>query len=325
MSSHVVNLDRHWDIELRVGTNSDVPAITFQCCSRTLARSSSVFSRMLYGDSAEPLNQKDRPGEWRVNLPDDDPVPFSVFLTIIHGHFDRVPRAVTVKSLYGLITLTNSHNATGILAPWAGSWISSLNHPANVDRASQWKTLWICWELRCMGGFSETAHHILLHSEKSELDDIPTDDGMEMPPDIVERIRAIRIQTIRELLGAVDDAVKSLIVVEEKPSWFRHSRWVESRRCESIVLGSLMFCLMGAELWPLPEAHDIDESIADLRTRIAGLVFYDTGPDTGEVDVDYGACNPGPEILDKIGQIMGDIADPVSSVHRQHLNKTALT
>ncbi|KPM39022.1 hypothetical protein AK830_g7547 [Neonectria ditissima] len=323
MSSHVVNLDKHSDIELRVGTDDDgrAPAMTFQCCSRTLARSSPVFSRMLYGDSADPLEQKDSAGEWHVDLPDDDAVSFSIFLTIIHGHFDRVPRAVTIKSLHGLITLTNYHNATDILSPWAGSWISSLNHPANIDRASQWKTLWICWELRCAVGFSETAHYILMHSEKCELADIPVESGMEMPPDIVERIRAIRIQTIRELLSAVDDAVKSLIVVEEKPSWFRHARWVESRRCESIVLGSLMFCLMGAGLWPLPDAHNIQDSIADLRTKIAGLVFYDIGPDKGEVDVDYGACNPGPEMLDKIGQIMSDIADPVSSVHRQHLNK----
>ncbi|KAF7554623.1 hypothetical protein G7Z17_g2755 [Cylindrodendrum hubeiense] len=328
MASQKVSLDKHSDIELLVGSCDDIPATTFQCCSRTLARSSPVFSRILYGSSAEDINQPSSTGERIVNLPHDDPVPFAVFLNIIHGHFDRVPQEIACNTLYDLIALTNHHGATRTLAPWADSWIASIKQQANHDRTLVFKILCICWELRCAGGFAEAARYILIQSNKSELADIPDDGGLKTPPDIVgmscladahlrkktkrirERIRAIRIQTIRELLGTIDDAVRSLIIVDEKPRWSHNSRWMDSRRCESIVLGSLMFALMGAGLWPLPDANDIQESIAELRTKIASLVFYDIGPDVGEVDVDYSACNPGPRILDQIGKIMADTADP---------------
>lgn len=321
MVSLKVSLDKHSDIELLVGANDGTPATSFQCCSRTLARSSPVFSRILYGSSAEDINQTGRTGERLVKLPHDDPVPFAIFLNIIHGHFDRIPKDTTVKTLYDLITLTNYHDATRTLAPWADSWIASISQLSNHDRRSVFQILCISWELRCTRGFAETAQYILIHSRKSGLASIPDDGGLKIPPDIIERIRAIRLQTIQQLLGTIEDAVSGLIVVEEKPRWSRNSRWMESRRCESIVLGSLMFALMGAGLWPLPDAHDIQESLAELRTKIAGLVFYDIGPDVGEVDVDYAACNPGPGILDKIGKIMAETADPVSSFHREHLNK----
>ncbi|KAH7163346.1 hypothetical protein B0J13DRAFT_35235 [Dactylonectria estremocensis] len=321
MASQRVSLDKHSDIELLVGSDLDTPAVTFQCCSRTLARSSPVFSRVLYGNSVGDIDRTNSTGGDHLKLPHDDPIPFEIFLNIIHGHFDRVPRDTAVTTLYDLIKLTNYHDATRILAPWADSWIASIQQPSKHDRGSVFKILCICWELGCTDGFAETSRHILMHFKKSDLEDLPKDDGIKMPPDIIERIRAIRIQTIRELLDAIDDAVRSLIVVEEKPRWGRNARWIESRRCESIVLGSLMFALMGGGLWPLPDARDIQESIAELRAKFCRLDFYDIGPDVGEVDVDYAACNPGPGIFDKIEKIVAETADPVSRFHRDHLNK----
>lgn len=105
-------------------------------------------------------------------------------------------------------------------------------------------------------------------------------------------------------------------------------------RCESMILGSITFCLARAGLWPLPKPNELDYSILGLYSKLTSLVIHDIGeavsPGAGRDDggsggllADHSECNPRQYLLDKIRQAMDEIPSPLTKLHGEHLDRQA--
>ncbi|KAM0210910.1 hypothetical protein ACHAQI_005637 [Fusarium lateritium] len=307
MSLENIKIDPRGDITLCVGESDPV---TFTACSRALARTSPVFDRMLYGNFIEA--KKPDNGEWTVNLPEDKATAMSLFLRISHGQFDHVPKTISIDDLYDLTVLSNYYDATQTLEPWIGRWMSSLEDDMKRTKESMAKCLGITWEFGLKDSFERTTGRMLMESDGSE------DPDLQMVPDIVERISAIRINTIQALLDIINGLVEDLCVVDEKPRWCQHAEWMGPHRCESMILGSLTFCLCRAGLWPLPKAEDLMDSIVGLRRKMTGLVIHDIGRSEG---ADHTPCNPRQFLLNEIERVLTEICNPVTKVHLEMMDK----
>lgn len=112
--------------------------------------------------------------------------------------------------------------------------------------------------------------------------------------------------------------MENLLVVDEKPRWCRHAEWMGPHRCESMILGSLTFCLSRAGLWPLPEAEDVMDRIVGLHRKMTGLVIHDIGRIEG---VDHAPCNPGPYLLGEVERIFMEIHSPVTKFHLEKMDE----
>lgn len=123
---------------------------------------------------------------------------------------------------------------------------------------------------------------------------------------LAEHITSIRLQTIALLCNVFRDMIQILLVVDEGPRWCRHATWLGPHRCESMILGSLMFCLSRADLWPLPKAEDVEYSVQDLYTRLDAVVLHVIGQSKGDT-LDHQACNPNQHLSDAMKQVMSDI------------------
>ncbi|TQV93295.1 hypothetical protein V2A60_010275 [Cordyceps javanica] len=167
--SSAVAVDCRGDVRLQVGCDPGTgdsdswQYAEFLVCSRTLARASPVFDRMLYGPYMEATrrNGKDS-ADWSIALPEDKPAPMQLFLNIVHAKFALVPLILSVDNLYDLAVLTNYYDATLLLLPWIEAWMASvaeISHDANVI---QTKLLWICWEFGRKEDFSKIAYRMLM-------------------------------------------------------------------------------------------------------------------------------------------------------------------
>jgi hypothetical protein len=114
----------------------------FTVCSRTLARTSPVFERMLYGRFSEGKHSAGSCAEgWIVRLPEDKPAPMHVFLSILHGQLDRMPTDLSVDELYDLTMLLHYYDATSVLRPWVKICVDHLAHAVKDVDAREKKIL----------------------------------------------------------------------------------------------------------------------------------------------------------------------------------------
>ncbi|KAH8882085.1 hypothetical protein GQ53DRAFT_886072 [Thozetella sp. PMI_491] len=300
-------IDSRGDLHLVVGSSSErsKEARRFIVCSRALSRVSPYFDRMLYGPFAEAKHDKEH---WIVNLEEDSPAPFEVFATIAHGYLTRIPRTVTVDQLYDLTTLTHYYDATGILAPWAQSWVASLHQP--FSEINHFKMLWVAWELGQGNLFESIARRILMDAPASAFSSDSPIATLRMPPGIIERINAIRIETVDALLDIFRQLIGLLAPEDGKQRVCIHGGYMGPYKCESMILGSISFCLLRANLWPLPETADVSMSISDLHRILLDLVIHDIGRHMkgGE---DHSECNPKEILLSKIQRVLVNMPDIV--------------
>ncbi|KAH7243068.1 hypothetical protein FSOLCH5_006690 [Fusarium solani] len=312
----MIEFDPRADITLKVGREKKL----FSACSRALSRASPVFERMLYGHFTESKTRLAEGEEWVVELPEDDSAPMEVFLNISHSHFGRVPRRMPLDELYDLAVLSNYYDCTRLLEPWINGWMASIE--VRDSSVSMAKALWVSWEFGRKEAFSRMALRMLMESDMGRTAEDEFD-KLKMPPDIIERISAIRLQTIQALLGVLRDMVENLLVVDEKPRWCRHAEWMGPHRCESMILGSMTFCLARAGLWPLPSAEEVPDSIVSLHRKMTGLVIHDIGHVGGKPALDHQLCNPGPLLMGQIEEIFKDVASPVTKFHLERMDEQA--
>ena len=118
--------------------------------------------------------------------------------------------------------------------------------------------------------------------------------------------------------------MEALIVVDERPRWCHHATWMGHHRCESMILGSLSFCVARAGLWPLPDPEETDMSVRSIYRGLKGLIIHDIGKeDTKALSLDHKQCNPGPYLLDQVERVMKEIPNPVTSLHVKRLEEQA--
>ncbi|KAJ4009132.1 hypothetical protein NW752_009429 [Fusarium irregulare] len=134
----------------------------------------------------------------------------------------------------------------------------------------------------------------------------------------MEQILEIRISTIQALLDIISRLISHLLVVDERPRWCRHAEWMGPHRCESMILGSVTFCLSRADLWPLPKAEDVSDSIVGLHRKLKGLVIHDIGKADG---MDHATCNPGPQLLSEVERIYTEVPSPVTNFQAEKMDE----
>ena len=79
-----------------------------------------------------------------------------------------------------------------------------------------------------------------------------------------------RLELFRELTDV-------LVVVDKQPRWCRHGLYMDPGRCEFMILGSMVFCLTRANLWPIPEPQKVCKSMSvmALYKQLANIVIHD--------------------------------------------------
>ncbi|KAH7016262.1 uncharacterized protein B0I36DRAFT_337154 [Microdochium trichocladiopsis] len=82
--------------------------VRFRVCSRTMARQSPVFGRLLFGGFGESVSnaKRDPGGEWEVELPDDASSSMERLLRMMHGtRYSRFPSTseMFIVKLYDLV------------------------------------------------------------------------------------------------------------------------------------------------------------------------------------------------------------------------------
>jgi hypothetical protein len=114
-----------------------------------------------------------------------------------------------------------------------------------------------------------------------------------------------------------------LTVVDERPRWCRHATFMGPHRCESMILGSMTFCLTRASLWPLPEdAQAVAHSILGLYGALSSLVIHDIGqPIKGEGD--HKGCNPQEYLLDQMKEVLDKMQSPLREGDREQIDAQA--
>ncbi|UQC85781.1 uncharacterized protein CLUP02_11280 [Colletotrichum lupini] len=234
----LTEMDQRGDVVFVVGTAVDnTPARSFRVCSRTMARISPVFDRMLHGSFAESkptapssdlisLSSSGINGtttspakDWIVHLRDDRPDSFDLLASIAHSQFQRIPRALSIAKLYELTVLTHYYDATPVLSPWLQTWVSGIAESPETTSSSiagpegellMPKLLWISWELGHKQLFESTARRMVMESSGNLFGDESGLGDLSMPPDVIERIAAIRTQTIQSIIDVFSTLAVSI-------------------------------------------------------------------------------------------------------------------
>ncbi|KAK8112947.1 Nuclear pore protein-like protein [Apiospora sp. TS-2023a] len=211
-------MDADGDLLLKVGTTkcTTSPAFsggphlhdvvfTFQVCSRTLARSSPVWKKMLFGGFAE---SKPKEGDWIVSLPDDSPEAMSTLLGIIHAKFEGVPllnHLITSHDLFNLTVLTDKYDLTHILRPWARTWLDCVWDTGSTTFKNHLELLWIAWELGDQERFTLTASSLAQNmQDRAVLECALT------PPEVTETILKLHYAAIDSLFRPFEGLLHSL-------------------------------------------------------------------------------------------------------------------
>ena len=127
---------------------------------------------------------------------------------------------------------------------------------------------------------------------------------------------------MQSLLDTTKEITDRLVVVDERPRWCCHASYMGPHRCESMILGSLTFCLTRAGLWPIPEAGDIDSlSVLQLQSTLMNLVIHDIGRAS---EVDHKVCNPQNFLEGQVRRIVAEVPDPVLESHRKHMEEQVI-
>ena len=90
-------------------------------------------------------------------------------------------------------------------------------------------------------------------------------------------------------------------------------------RCESMILGSIVFCLTRAGLWPIPEAQQIHKSVLDLYRELVGIVIHDIGQPEKKGD-DHSECNPRQFLIDRLQRTLAEMPDPALDSNKRYLD-----
>ncbi|CCF37163.1 hypothetical protein CH063_01645 [Colletotrichum higginsianum] len=163
-------LDEYGDLRLCVGADHAEAPSTYLVCSRTLARSSLVMKKMLFGSFAESRPRDGGQDDWVVQLPDDEPAPMQLMLDIIHGHFAKVPDTMDLDTLHALVVLLDKYDAISVTRPWVQAWLHSAK--TGKERAASGrdssKLLSVAWALGDSRLFSKMQSRLIEICEVDE-------------------------------------------------------------------------------------------------------------------------------------------------------------
>ncbi|CAJ0544390.1 Ff.00g035920.m01.CDS01 [Fusarium sp. VM40] len=305
MSPRVINLDKRADIQVVMGLDENKPDMILNCCSRALARSS-TFIRCMLHEKSKNAGHEERINQVFIEWGQGDVLACTIFFNILHCNFHQIPRAINFETLHSLVVLAHRFEAPQMLTPWVESWITSIEIPSNFHPRSQCMMLETCWKLQLQDKFLHLAKQATMNFSKTDFNNM-REMGLEIPLGTIECIRAIRYQIMGELLSMIQDLVTSYLEFDKKPCPCPKAQWLSAWKRKSKTLGSFITGLIKTNLWPLPDSHDVNDSISEFRQKITTFVVCELGQDLAELDQDdslEGEGNLSFTLLDRIENIL---------------------
>ncbi|TQN69468.1 hypothetical protein CSHISOI_06104 [Colletotrichum shisoi] len=327
--------DPRGDLTLKVGNKEDMGGkYTFVVCSRTLARSSTVFSAMLFSGFAEscPKEVSEESSSWTVELPEDSPYSFSLLMDIIHGHFVSLPEMLRARDLHDLLILTNKYDMTHVLHPLALTWFRPYKKITTC--VGNESVLWIAWEL----GHKELCHKLIrslvLESRVDEYGQLLDSNGDPLPrdsflegPGVLDHVAQVRSNLIHSIASLFNEAVESNLDgngcrAPTRPSMFCYM--TKTIDCDSITAGALV--RYTKTLGFQGEGYgEIDTSQYLGSARDLASSVDQTGFDRMLL---HSFCDPLPGIRMKIQNLLDSVALPAlgsySTYFQQQAKKTGI-
>ncbi|KAJ1324720.1 hypothetical protein MN608_09423 [Microdochium nivale] len=305
ITTHI--LDPRGDLWIRAygeGSWGSRAAATFKVCSRTLARSSSVFDRLLYGGFSEckPPKQEDNPEAWVVDLPEDAAPAMKQLFQIMHCQFKSLETPPTagadssdapsdskakaaarsptiVRQLYDLIVVADKYDTIGLLRLWVAGWLHALEPKADDEQELLHKA-WVYYHLGYTEGYEQTGTRLAfefppaagrLVLPKAESATEPT----LSPFHFIDTITVLRLKMISSLLEPIRNTTTVLLEGGSTPlglctrSASRYQATDADRLvCESWMLGYLLRVLRRHKLWPIPADDEVQMSPLALATIV---------------------------------------------------------
>ncbi|KAI8157128.1 hypothetical protein KHU50_009643 [Colletotrichum sp. SAR 10_65] len=301
--------DSRGDLTLKVGGVSDekLRVYEFVVCSRSLARWSSVFRAMLFTGFAESRPRDKAP--WTVEMPEDSVSPVFLVLSIVHGHFQHIPKSLQQDQLYQLLVVTEKYDMTQTLSPWASTWFQPYAATKTSVTEGKEVVMWISWELGHEETFRSYAKSLLLKSKINDEGEPLDGNGIALsiytflePPGILETIAATRATVIHEMTRVLYDAIEVAL------------------KNDKLVLGSLIQQVHKIGLQDVALLQSATPkylgSINHLSSAIQSIKF-------SLDDQNHTYCNPLQNIKDKVASLVANIESPVTDNHLEYLRTQA--
>ncbi|EQB44002.1 hypothetical protein CGLO_17288 [Colletotrichum gloeosporioides Cg-14] len=327
--------DSRGDLTLKVGDKRDKKLCVYEfvVCSRSLARWSSVFRAMLFTGFAESRPKDDAP--WTIEMPEDSVSPVFLLLSIVHGHFQHIPKSLPQDHLYQLLVVTEKYDMTQTLSPWASTWFQPYAATNTSSTDGEEIVMWISWELGHEETFRNWAKNLLLKSKINDEGELIDSNSIALstytflePPGILETIAATRATIIHEMTRVLYDAIEVALKNDkcEGSSNSRNGynsygyRLMTSDQCIRLVLGSLIQQVhkMGLQDVALLQSATPKYlgSINDLSSAIQSIKF-------SLDDQIHNYCNPLQNIKDMVTSLVANIKSPVTDNHLEYLRTQA--
>ncbi|KAF5493798.1 hypothetical protein CGCF413_v010432 [Colletotrichum fructicola] len=349
------HFDTRGDLTLKVG--GDQSAYEFVVCSRTLGRSSPVFQAMLFNDLTE--SKPSDGAAWNVQLPDDDPSPIFLILSIIHGHFQHVTRTLREKQLYEVLVVTEKYDMTKILNPLASTWFAPYEEFRFLGSDETFPLLWSSWELGHIKAFSRFAAGLMVrqpinvegelvtgHKTLRRLSGLP----YRQPPGLIESIAQGRRDLIGKITTLLNTTILRLCAIplcNGKPSVqcnvcgsvighgdVDHPTWCSKCKCNRgttkdfhlspSLCGDLIFGSLSRRVAAigLKEVAFLETPTPDYRFSVEEL-SKDIRAMIIDLPEEHKECNPLPALRDEMQQLLDCAYAPVTDAHMQYLESQA--
>ncbi|KAI0418622.1 hypothetical protein F5X98DRAFT_337689 [Xylaria grammica] len=321
-------LDPKGDLCIDVGT---FPAKSFIVCSRTLARTSPFWDKMLYGEFRESKPcPEDGNLEWTVKLPEDNTTAMGLLLNIVHGRFDVVPSyedPIYIRDLYDISVVTDKYDMAHVLKPWAKGWLRSTLCSTELTGESlreQYchERLWISWALGDKAHFEEIAKILLLTSCGSVRN---TNSlrcaGVLEPPDIYDIVEQTRLSTIKALLTPFHNTIEGLIM-NDTALCKKSNKKSYADVCLPSMLGTGIQSLHSMGLWPIPQPAEIPWSVLILSDKLKAVKIESKGYPNTELGRAH-KCTQMPVLQAEIEKVLKSIPSLLTEQHERHLYSQA--
>ncbi len=84
-----------------------------------------------------------------------------------------------------------------------------------------------------------------------------------------------RLRSLHALFQVAHDMLEKLLVLEESPRWSRLVAQLGPKRCRQATRALLTSSLYTVGLWPLPEVLDVQESEAEVYSKLVAVSSHD--------------------------------------------------
>ncbi|KAM3506620.1 hypothetical protein MY11210_007468 [Beauveria gryllotalpidicola] len=265
MCERTVIFDNHGDIEVQVSGGTT----RYIVCSRALARTSPLLRSRMRQDFVADTQDRCTRRSVMIELDGNDEDSLTILFNIAHAHFLAVPRTLSIQQMYNLSMLTSCYNCTSILGPWVDSWIAGVE--GTVRRDDMAMMLWVFWELGFSGEFRTMAHRMTVELNASAF----TNAGrLWSSARAATRLSDIRLASLQALFDTTAEMLAKLLLLEQCPRWSRFAQRSGPQRCRQAMRAMVESSLRAAGLWPSPEVASIQESLAEVYSKLVAVVSH---------------------------------------------------